>query len=60
MPEILENGDQQLSARMRNLLATLWEEWKELELQIEKLSEEVETQCAGDATCQRLRQIPGV
>jgi transposase len=60
MPDILENGDEQLSARIRNLLATLWKEWKELELQIDKLSEEMETICGTDAACQRLRQIPGV
>jgi transposase len=27
MPEILEDGEQQLSPRMRGLLAMLWQEW---------------------------------
>jgi transposase len=59
LPEILENGDAQLSPRMRGLLATLWQEWKHLEEQIESLSGEIESICASDPACQRLRQIPG-
>ena len=31
LPEILENADEQLSTRIRALLAMLWEEWKGLE-----------------------------
>jgi len=31
MPEILENADEDLTPRMRNLLALLWNEWKYLE-----------------------------
>ncbi|MBZ5646610.1 MAG: IS110 family transposase [Acidobacteriia bacterium] len=60
MPEILENGDQHLSPRMRGLLASLWQEWKQLEEQIGSLSGEIESICASDPACQRLRQIPGV
>lgn len=60
MPEILENGDAQLSPRMRGLLALLWEEWKHLEEQINSLSGEIETISTNDEACQRLRQIPGV
>lgn len=60
MPEILENGDAQLSPRMRGLLALLWEEWKHLEEQIHSLSGEIETISTNDEACQRLRQIPGV
>jgi transposase len=60
MPEILENADEQLSGRMRGLLALLWQEWKELEQQIESLNSEIEGICDADPSCQRLRQIPGV
>jgi transposase len=60
MPEILENADAQLSARMRGLLAMLWQEWKQLEEQIESLTGEIEGVCDTDPACQRLRQIPGV
>lgn len=42
MPEILENADERLTARMRRLLDFLWQEWKHLQLQIESLSEDLE------------------
>jgi len=38
MPEILENGDAQLSPRIRALLATMWEEWKQLDEQVESFN----------------------
>jgi transposase len=31
IPEVLENAGESLTPRMRNLLALLWVEWKELE-----------------------------
>src|SRR6202008_1810998 len=34
MPEILENADEDLPPRMRNLLALIWNEWKDLEQQL--------------------------
>src|SRR5450631_4399922 len=60
MPEILENADEDLTPRMRNLLALLWNEWKDLELQIEQMNHEVEQIASSDAACTRLRQIPGI
>ena len=60
MPEILENADEDLTPRMRNLLALLWSEWKDLELQIEEMNDEVERIASSDAACMRLRQIPGI
>jgi transposase len=42
MPEILENADERLTARMRRRLDFLWQEWKHLQLQIESLSEDLE------------------
>jgi transposase len=60
MPEILENADEDLTPRMRNLLAMLWNEWKDLELQIEQMNDEVERIALSDAACTRLRQIPGI
>jgi len=41
---------------MRNLLAMLWNEWKDLELQIEEMNDEVERIASSDAACLRLRQ----
>ena len=60
MPEMLENADEKLTARMRRLLDFLWQEWKHLQLQIESLSEDLEQIAHNDAACVRLQQIPGV
>jgi transposase len=60
MPEILENAEEDLTPRMRNLLALLWNEWKDLELQIEEMNDEVERIASSDAACIRLRQVPGI
>ena len=60
MPEILENAEEDLTPRMRNLLAMLWNEWKDLELQIEEMNDEVARIASSDAACLRLRQIPGI
>ena len=60
MPEILENAEEDLTPRMRSLLAMLWNEWKDLELQIEEMNDEVERIASSDAACVRLRQIPGI
>src|SRR5450756_3059531 len=42
MPDVLENADENLTPRMRNLLSCLWEEWKDLEQQLHLLNLEVE------------------
>ena len=60
IPWILENADENLTPRMRNLLALLWNEWKDLELQIVEMNDEVEQIASSDAACTRLRQIPGI
>ncbi|RZU29687.1 IS110 family transposase [Edaphobacter modestus] len=60
MPEILENAEEDLTPRMRNLLAQLWNEWKDLEQRVVDLNQEVELIASSDAACTRLRQIPGV
>jgi transposase len=60
MPEILENAEEDLTPRMRNLLALLWNEWKDLESQLEEMNDEVERIASSDAACMRLRQIPGI
>ena len=58
MPEILENADEDLTPRMRNLLALLWNEWKDLELQIVEMNDEVEQIASSDAACTRLQADP--
>ena len=60
MPEILENAEEGLTPRVRNLLALLWNEWKDLEQQVVDLNHEVELIASSDAACLRLRQIPGI
>jgi transposase len=60
IPEVLENANENLTPRMRNLVAMLWSEWKDLELQIVEMNDEVERIASSDAACARLRQIPGI
>jgi transposase len=60
IPEVLENANENLTPRMRNLVAMLWNEWKGLERQIDEINEEVERIALSDAACSRLRQIPGI
>ena len=60
LPEVLENINANLTPRMRNLVAMLWNEWKDLELQIVEMNDEVERIASSDDACRRLRQIPGI
>jgi transposase len=60
IPEVLENANENLTPRMRNLVAMLWSEWKDLEFQIVEMNDEVERIASSDAACLRLRQIPGI
>jgi transposase len=58
MPEILENADDKLTARMRRLLDFLWQEWKHLQLQIESLGEDLEKIASSDEACISLAKNP--
>ena len=60
LPEVLENVNENLTPRMRNLVAMLWSEWKDLELQIVEMNDQMERIASSDAACRRLRQIPGI
>ena|SRR2546422_338599 len=60
LPEILEDADNDLSARMRALLQGLRDEWKTLEIEIAKVEKQIERLAADDDACQRLIEIPGV
>jgi len=60
MPVILEDAGPNLTTRMRNLLAHLWQEWKSLNTDIDGVSQEIYGIADQDAACQRLRRIPGV
>ena len=60
MSTILEDADQNLTPRMRNLLSRVWQEWRQLECDIETASDEIVRIAGEDEVCRRLRQIPGV
>src|ERR1051326_388841 len=60
MAAILEDAEQNLTPRMRKVLAHLWEEWKDLNAEIDSVSDEIDFIAESDPACQRLRQIPGV
>src|SRR5690348_4903520 len=60
LPLVLEDADANLTPRLRRLLADLWQEWKQLEADIDGLEDEMERISGSDIACQRLRQIPGV
>ena len=51
LPEVLENVNENLTPRMRNLVAMLWSEWKDLELQIAEMNDEVERIASSDEAC---------
>ncbi len=60
LPSLLEDADQNLTPRLRGLLACLWQEWKQLEGDVERVSREIDAIAEHDPACQRLRQIPGI
>ena len=60
MLSLLEDADQNLTPRMRNLLEQLWQEWKHLDCDIERVSDDIDVIASQDPACQRLRKIPGV
>jgi transposase len=59
LPTVLEDAEQNLSPRLRWLLDRLRQEWKQTEIDIEAITEEIERISKEDARCQQLRQIPG-
>ncbi len=60
MADVLENAEADLTPMMRNLINTLWDEWKTVERQIEELGEELERISTADVGCTRIRQISGI
>src|ERR1051326_2231052 len=60
IPSVVEDAEQNLTPRLRWLLGRLWQEWKQTEIEIETVTDEIERISNQDERCQRLRQIPGV
>src|ERR1039458_8007925 len=56
---VIEDAEQNLSPRLRWLLDRMWQEWKQIETDIEAITEEIERISNEDARCRQLRQIPG-
>jgi transposase len=59
LPGVIEDAEQNLSPRLRWLLERLWQEWKQMELDIQAITDELERISKENALCRRLRQIPG-
>src|SRR5262250_783849 len=59
LPEVIEDAEQNLSSRLRWLLERLWLEWKQVEMDVKTITEEIERISDENALCRRLRQIPG-
>ena len=56
---VIEDAEQNLSSRLRWLLERLWQEWKQLESDIQAISDGIERISKENALCRRLCQIPG-
>ena len=59
LPTVIEDAEQNLSPRLRWLLDRLWQEWKQTEIDIKAITDEIERISNEDARCRQLRQIPG-
>lgn len=59
LPTVIEDADQNLSSHLRWLLERLWQEWKQLEIDVKTITEEIERISQENALCRRLLQIPG-
>jgi transposase len=59
LPAVIEDAEQNLSPGMRWLLEGLWQEWKQLDIDIETITDEIERISNENALCRRLRLIPG-
>jgi transposase len=59
LPAVIEDAEQNLTSRLRWLLERMWEEWKQMEIDIKAVNDEIERVSQEDERCRRLRQIPG-
>jgi len=58
LPAVIEDAEQNLSPRLRWLLDRMWQEWKQIEIDVAAITEEIERISNDDARCRQLRQIP--
>ena len=59
LPTVIEDAELNLSPLLRWLLDRLWQEWKQTEIEMKAITDEIERISNNDARCRRLRQIPG-
>jgi len=59
LPAVIEDAEQNLSPRLRWLLDRMWQEWKQIEIDVSAITEEIERISNDDPRCRQLRQIPG-
>jgi transposase len=59
LPAVIEDADQNLSPRLRWLLDRMWQEWKQIETDVQAITDEIEHISNEDARGRQLRQIPG-
>ena len=59
LPAVIADAEQNLTPRLRWLLDRMWQEWKQVELDIEAVSDELERISEQNELCRRLRKIPG-
>ena len=59
LPAVIEDAEQKLTPRLRWLLDRLWQEWKQMELDTEAITDEIERISKENSLCRRLQQIPG-
>jgi len=57
---ILKNRQDEISARMSDIIVGLYEDWLWLDERIESTSNEIELISKGEADCQRLMSVPGI
>jgi len=59
LPEILEDGENELSQMARELFANLYEQLIYLDKKILEYEKQIGNICQGNEACQRLKEIPG-
>jgi len=60
LPAAIEDAEQNLTPRLRWLLDRMWQEWKQVELDIEAVSDELERISEQNELCRRLRFLASV
>jgi transposase len=60
LPEVLEDAENELTVRGRELIASLFDELRSLEERIKPYAQAIELASVESSTCQRLRSIPGI